>query len=213
MMRRRLQRCSRPLWRRPILRRSALAPRLHVVLGSTRPGRVGATVARWFHGLAVENGKFDPELVDLAEFDLPVYDEPRHPVLQQYEHEHTRRWGASVAAADAFVFVTPEYNYGPTPALLNALDYVYKEWNYKPAAFVSYGGISGGIRAVQVTKQTLTTLKMVPLVEAVVIPMVAQQLDENRQFKPGDVHVSSANVMLDELLRWAEALKPMRSLA
>ena len=121
-----------------------MAPRLHVVLSSTRPGRVGATIARWFHGLAVEHGTFDPELVDLVDFNLPVYDEPRHPVLQRYEHEHTRRWAASVAAADAFVFVTPEYNYGPTPALLNALDYVYKEWNYKPAAFVSYGGASGG---------------------------------------------------------------------
>jgi NAD(P)H-dependent FMN reductase len=188
-----------------------LAPRLHVVLCSTRPGRVGATVARWFHGLSVEHGKFDPvELVDLAEFGLPVYDEPRHPVLQQYEHEHTRRWSASVAAADAFVFVTPEYNHGPTPALVNALNYVYKEWNYKPAAFVSYGGVSGGIRAVQVTKQTLNALKMVPLVEGVVIQAVAQQLDEDKRFRPGDVHTSSGRAMLDELWRWAEALGPMR---
>lgn len=187
-----------------------MALKLHTTIASTRPGRVGATVARWFHGVAVEHGKFDAELVDLAAFDLPVYDEPRHPVLQQYEHAHTKRWAASVAAADAYVFVTPEYNYGPTPALLNALDYVYKEWNYKPAAFVSYGGISGGIRAVQITKQTLTTLKMVPLVEAVVIPTVAQQLGEDKQFKPSDVHASSAKAMLDELFRWAEALKPMR---
>lgn len=184
--------------------------RLHVILGSTRPGRVGATVARWFHGAAVEHGRFECELVDLAAFDLPVYDEPRHPVLQQYEHEHTRRWAASVASADAYVFVTPEYNYGPPPALLNALDYVYKEWNYKPAGFVSYGGASGGIRAVQATKQTLTTLKMVPLVEAVMIPMVAQQLDEDREFRPGEIHATSARTMLDELLRWAEALKSMR---
>jgi NAD(P)H-dependent FMN reductase len=187
-----------------------LAPRLHVVLCSTRPGRVGATIARWFHGLAVEHGKFDPELVDLAEFGLPVYDEPRHPVLQQYEHEHTRRWSASVAAADAFVFVTSEYNHGPTPALVIALNYVYKEWNYKPAAFVSYGGVSGGIRAVQVTKQTLAALKMVPLVEAVLIHAVAQQLDEDKRFRPGDVHTSSARAMLDELLRWTAALRPMR---
>jgi NAD(P)H-dependent FMN reductase len=106
--------------------------------------------------------------------------------------------------------VTPEYNHGPTPALLNALNYVYKEWNYKPAAFVSYGGVSGGIRAVQATRQTLIALKVVPLVEAVVIQMVAQQLDENRQFKPGDVHASSAKTMLDELFRWTEVLKPMR---
>lgn len=190
-----------------------MALKLHTILSSTRPGRVGAAVAHWFHGVAAAHGTFDAELVDLASFNLPVYDEPRHPVLQQYEHEHTKRWAASVAAADAFVFVTPEYNYGPTPALLNALDYVYKEWNYKPAAFVSYGGISGGLRAVQVTKNTLTTLKMVPIVEAVAIPMVAQQLDEDKRFKPTDMHTNSAKAMLDELQRWAEALKPMRGTA
>lgn len=116
-----------------------------------------------------------------------------------------------MAAADAFVLVAPEYNHGPTPALLNALNYVYKEWNYKPAAFVSYGGVSGGIRAVQITRQTLLTLKMVPILEAVVIQMVAQQLDQGRQFKPADVHTSSARAMLDELLRWAEALRPLRA--
>src|SRR3954465_5177489 len=145
---------------------------LHTIVCSTRPGRVGLSVARWFHEIATQHGGFDAKLVDLAEFNLPVYDEPKHPSLQQYEHEHTKRWSASVSAADAFVFVTPEYNYGPPPSVLNALDYVYKEWNYKPAAFVSYGGVSGGLRAVQGTKQTLTTLKMVPLVEAVVIQSV-----------------------------------------
>src|SRR3546814_1428758 len=82
-----------------------------------------------------------------------------HPRLGKYQHEHTRRWSESVAAADAFALVTPEYNFGPTPALLNALNYVYTEWNYKPAAFVSYGGVSGGIRAVQLTKPVLCTLK------------------------------------------------------
>jgi len=187
-----------------------LAFKLNVILASTRPGRVGATIARWIHGMVLEHGTFDAELVDLAELDLPLYNEPRHPLLQRYEHEHTRRWGASVAAADAFVLVTPEYNHGTTPALLNALNYVYKEWNYKPAAFVSYGGASGGIRAVQFTKQILNTLKLVPLVEAVMIPMVAHQLDEEKRFKPSELHLSSAKAMLDELLRWAEALKPMR---
>ena len=107
------------------------------------------------------------------------------------------------------MFVTPEYNYGPPPSLLNALNYVYKEWNYKPAAFVSYGGVSGGLRAVQIEKQTLTTLKMVPIVEAVTIQMVAQHMSEGR-FTPKDVHVTSATTMLNELVRWTEALKPLR---
>lgn len=183
--------------------------RLHIVVASTRPGRVGPSVAAWFQRVARDEASFDVHLVDLAEFGLPVYDEPRHPRLQQYEHEHTRAWAASVAAADAFVLVTPEYNFGPTPALLNALDYVYNEWCYKPAAFVSYGGISGGIRAVQMTKQTLTTLKMVPIMEAVTIPFVSEHVKDGR-FEAKEVHAKSAEAMLKELHRWAEALRPMR---
>ena len=183
--------------------------RLNIVIASTRPGRVGATVGKWFHDVARKHGSFEAHLVDLADFKLPVYDEPRHPRLQEYEREHTRRWAESVGSADAFVLVTPEYNHGPTPALLNALDFVYTEWNYKPAAFVSYGGISGGMRAVQVTKLTLTTLKMVPILEAVTIPTVAEHLEDGN-FVPTEIHVQSADALLNELQRWAEALKPMR---
>jgi NAD(P)H-dependent FMN reductase len=187
-----------------------MSSRLHTVICSTRPGRVGAPVAAWFHEVAREHGRFDAHLVDLAEFNLPIYDEPKHPRLQQYEHEHTRRWSVSVAAADAFVFVTPEYNYGPPPSLVNALNYVYNEWNYKPAGFVSYGGMSGGIRAVQVEKMTLSTLKMVPILEGVPIPMVAQHLSGG-VFTPTEIIQTSATVMLDELFRWADALRPMRA--
>ena len=110
-----------------------MAPRLNIIIGSTRPGRLGPAVANWFDGFAREHGAFEPVLVDLADFDLPVYDEPNHPRLRQYVHEHTRRWSASVDAADAYVFVTPEYNYLAPPALVNALDYVLHEWAYKPA--------------------------------------------------------------------------------
>ena len=183
--------------------------RLNIVIASTRPGRVGPSVAHWMDNYARQEGSFDVHLVDLAEVALPLYDEPRHPRLQQYEHAHTRAWSESVAAADAFVFVTPEYNYGPSPALLNALNYVYNEWNYKPAAFASYGGISGGMRAVQMTKMTLTTLKMVPIMEGVTIPMVSEHLSETG-FDAKEVHIQSADAMLKELHRWAEALKPMR---
>ncbi|HEY2140233.1 MAG TPA: NAD(P)H-dependent oxidoreductase [Chthoniobacterales bacterium] len=184
--------------------------KLHVVICSTRPGRIGPSVAKWFAGVAVQHAKFACELVDLADFRLPIFDEPSHPRFQKYEHEHTKKWSASVAAADAFVFVTPEYNFGPPPSLLNALDYLYLEWQYKPASFVSYGGQSGGIRAVQTEKLTMSTLRMVPIVEAVTIPMVAKQVNENGEFAPNETQTSSATVMLDELFRWAEALKPLR---
>jgi len=184
--------------------------RLNIITASTRPGRIGPMIVDWFYGLSKDDGTFDVDSVDLAAFELPVYDEPRHPRLCQYEHEHTRRWSASVMAADAYVFVTPEYNFGPTPALINALNYVYMEWNYKPAAFVSYGGVSGGMRGVQMTKQTLTTLKMVPIMETVTIPMVAEHLKDGK-FVPSNVHTQSASTLLKELHRWAEALKTMRT--
>jgi len=183
--------------------------KLHVIIASTRPGRVGKPVGEWFYKYARQHATFDTELIDLAEFNLPVYDEPYHPKLRKYEHEHTKAWSRSVEAADAFVLVTPEYNFGPTPALVNALNYVYDEWSYKPAAFVSYGGVSGGLRAVQMTKQILTTLKVVPIVEAVTIPMVPQHLKDGA-FVPNEFHAKSADDVLSELARWAQALKPLR---
>lgn len=188
-----------------------MMPRLHTVIASTRPGRKGAAVGQWFHEFAGHHGKFETALVDLAEFNLPLLDEPAHPRLRQYEHEHTKAWSASVEAADAFVFVTPEYNYGPPASLINALDFLYSEWNYKPVGFVSYGGVSGGLRSVQMTKQIVTTLKMVPLVEAVPIPFFSQHIDDTGTFVPAEIHEKSATEMLDELLRWAEALKPLRT--
>jgi NAD(P)H-dependent FMN reductase len=186
-----------------------LSSKLSIIIGSTRPSRVGLMVGEWFLEQAIKNGKFDIEFIDLAKINLPMYDEPKHPSLQQYEHEHTKRWAAMVSAADAYVFVTPEYNYGPPPALINALNYVYKEWNFKPASFVSYGGVSGGTRAVQVEKLILTTLKVVPIFEAVVVPMAAQFFADGK-FRANEIHEQAAMVMLNELFRWAEVLKPLR---
>ncbi|MDF2688137.1 MAG: NADPH-dependent reductase, partial [Microvirga sp.] len=144
-----------------------MKPKLHIIIASTRPGRVGPGIAQWFSEYVAEHGRFEPVLVDLAEFNLPLFDEPEHPMKQNYHHAPTQPWAESVSAADAFVFVTPEYNYAPPPALVNALNYLSREWNYAPAGFVSYGGISGGLRSVQVAKQIVTTLKMMPIPEGV----------------------------------------------
>jgi len=184
--------------------------KLHTIIASTRPGRVGPAVASWFHQSAATHGQFDAELVDLADFNLPIFDEPFHPAQQKYQHEHTKRWSASVQVADAFVIVTPEYNFNPPPSLVNALDYLYNEWNYKPVAFVSYGGVSGGMRSVQSAKQIVTTLKMVPLVDAVTIPFVNQHLTDS-VFTPNEIHEKSATALLTELHRWATALKTLRA--
>ena len=187
-----------------------MKPILHIVICSTRPGRVGPTVAQWAQQAALANGQFDAQVVDLASFNLPVFDEPEHPRLQKYQHAHTKAWSASVTAADAFVFVLPEYNFGPPSALLNAMNYLVREWHYKPAAFVSFGGMSGGVRAVQVTKQLLTTLKVMPMLEAVAIPNVGQHLDTEKSFVPDSLHTNSADTMFGELYRWTQAMKTLR---
>lgn len=185
--------------------------KLNIVVCSTRPGRVGPSLGRWFHDLAQAHGGFEVELVDLADFDLPVFDEPHHPRLRDYQHAHTLAWSASVDAADAFVFVTPEYNFGPPPSFVNALNYLFFEWNHKVAGFVSYGGASGGLRAVQMEKLALTSVKIMPLPETVAIPMVGQQLDAERVFTATEAQAKAAGAMLTELARWAGALKPLRA--
>ena len=188
-----------------------MAPRLNIIIGSTRPGRLGPSVASWFETYARAHGGFEPVLVDLADFNLPVYDEPNHPRLRQYVHDHTKAWSASVEAADAFVFVTPEYNYFAPPALVNALDYVLHEWGYKPAGIVSYGGASGGMRSAQMLKLLLTGVRVMPIPDSVNVANFRQFIDENGIFTPNDLLAGAAKTMLDELLRWTRALQPMRT--
>lgn len=184
--------------------------KLTIIITSTRPGRVGKAVADWFAGYAREQAPhLDVEVADLKEIDLPLYDEPRHPMLQDYEHAHTQRWSQIVEQSDAFVFVLPEYNHTAPPSFLNALNYLYKEWNYKPAGFVSYGGISGGIRAVETAKHTLSTMEMVPVKQQVLIPMVGEYLADG-VFTPSDMHSQSAQTLLETIARWSKALKAMR---
>jgi NAD(P)H-dependent FMN reductase len=188
-----------------------MAHKLHVIIGTTRPGRLGPSVATWFAEYAKEHSQFEVALVDIADFNLPVFDEPLHPRLQKYEHQHTKDWSASVDAADAIVFVTPEYDYFAPPALVNAVTYLSKEWNYKPVGFVSYAGVSGGLRAVQAEKLLLTAVKMMPIPEGVAIPMFSQFINEEGVFTPNELIIASAKTMLDELTRWSDALKPMRA--
>lgn len=183
--------------------------KLNVVIASTRPGRAGLPISDWFIECAREHGRFELVVSDLKEWNLPHLDEPNHPRLARYEHEHTKAWSAHIQASDAFVFVTPEYNYGMPPALLNALDYLFNEWHYKPAGFVTYGGVSGGTRSAQMTKSVLTTLKVMPIPEAVTIPFFSNHLKDGR-FGGTDSLKASVKTMLDELERWAGALKTLR---
>jgi NAD(P)H-dependent FMN reductase len=184
---------------------------LMIIIASTRPGRVGLPVARWFEPVAREHGGFDIVVADLAEWDLPFLDEPNHPRLREYTRPHTFRWSEAVDAADAFVFVMPEYNYGINAPLKNAIDYLHQEWEYKPVGFVTYGGIAAGTRALQMTKQIVMAVNMVPLDLAVNIPFVKTLIGEDGSFTPTEPVERAAVVMLDELVRVESAVRALRS--
>jgi NAD(P)H-dependent FMN reductase len=188
-------------------------PNLTIIVGSTRPGRAGAPIAQWFAARAKDHGGFDVNVVDLAELGLPLLDEPNHPRLRQYTQQHTKDWSAIVDAADAFVFVTPEYNYGYPASIKNAIDYLHQEWQHKPVGFVSYGGVAAGTRAVQQLKQVVTTLRMLPVFDSVNIPFHTQFIGSDGVFRPNEVLDQAADAMLDELVRTEAALRPLRPAA
>jgi NAD(P)H-dependent FMN reductase len=186
-------------------------PVLRIIIGSTRPGRVGTSVAAWITERAIDHGGFDVQVTDLAELGLPMLNEPNHPRLRQYVHQHTKDWSALVDGSDAFIFVTPEYNHGFSAPLKNAIDYLHNEWQHKPAGIVSYGGVAAGTRAMQMLKPVLASVKIVPVVEAVNIPFVHQHLDEDKRFKSSELIDAAATAMLDELPKWTESLAPLRA--
>src|SRR5215210_2222253 len=183
---------------------------IKIITSTTREGRKGIAVANWITELAKQNDKYNIELLDLAEINLPFMDEPNHPRLQKYQHEHTRRWSETITAADAFIIVLGEYNFGFPAPIKNAIDYLFNEWKYKPVAFVSYGGVSGGLRSTQMLKQVVTALNMMPVVDQVNIPFFAKLIDDKGTFMPNETITKSAEAMLTELERWSDALKAMR---
>jgi NAD(P)H-dependent FMN reductase len=185
--------------------------RLMIVIGSTRPRRIGLPVAQWFIERAQEHGGFELNVADLAEIDLPLLDEFNHPRFHDYENPHTHAWSARVAAADAFVFVTSEYNHGYPAPLKNAIDYLNQEWRYKPLGFVSYGGVSAGTRAVSQLKQVVTAVGMFPVPMAVHIPFVTQFIDADRGVRANETMDEAAEQMLDELVRVESALRSLRA--
>ena len=186
-------------------------PKLLTIIASTRPGRIGLPVAEWFSDRVSEHGGFTHELVDLAALNLPLLDEPHHPRLRKYTQQHTQAWSATVESADAVVLVCAEYNYGYTPAIKNALDYLHHEWRHKAVGFVSYGGVAAGTRAVQQLKQVVTALGMMPTQAAVNIPFVQQFRTEQGTIEGNDVMTDAAGQMLDELILLDGALSTLRS--
>ncbi len=183
-------------------------PVLQVIVCSTRPGRVGVAIATWFYEIARLREEFEVEFVDLVEYDLPLFDEPVHPMRREYTHDHTRRWSETITRGDAFVFVIPEYNHSMNAATKNAIDYLHWEWRYKPYGIVCYGGASMGLRAAQALKPILAALK-VTLCGDVSIPLRTIPVVDG-VFPGNDVLVQSANALLDELTVFTPLLKTLR---
>ncbi|MGB2571574.1 GNAT family N-acetyltransferase [Micromonospora citrea] len=188
--------------------------RVLVLTSSTRPGALGPAVGQWLvEAITPRAAELGVELVPVAlgDLDLPFLDEEEHPSSGVYRHEHTRRWSALVDAADGFIVVTPEYNYGMPATLKNALDYLSREWAWKPIGFVSYGHTSAGTRSVQHAKQVVTTLRLVPL--GATVAMRIGDATENGRLRPDAARDTAAVGLLDELARVAHALRPMRERA
>jgi NAD(P)H-dependent FMN reductase len=186
-------------------------PNVAIIIGSTRPGRVGEQVARWVEGVATKRSDATFTLVDLEQANLPLLDEPRPPSTGHYSKAHTKAWAQKIAAFDGFVFVTPEYNHGVPGALKNAIDFLYAEWNNKAAGFVSYGS-AGGVRAVEQLRLVMAELQIAD-VRAQVTFTLATDFEAYKTFKPADAAAKekSLQTMLDQLVAWSRAMKALRT--
>jgi len=183
--------------------------RIAIVTGSTRPGRNNIAVARWAFELAAKRRDAKFELVDIADYELPLLDEPSPPALGRYSHVHTKRWAARIAFFDGYVFVTPEYNHGTSAALKNAIDYLYAEWNNKAAGFVGYGAI-GGARAVEQLRVVMGNLMVADVTPQVMLSLFTD-FENMSIFRPHARHERDLHAMLDQVIAWSGALKTLRS--
>ena len=183
--------------------------RIAIVIGSTRPGRKGEEVARWAHSLASERSNAVFELIDIADFDLPLLDEPEPAAMNSdYAHPHTISWSETIAGFDGFVFVVPEYNHSVPAAWKNAIDFLYDEWKDKAAAFVGYG-TQGGQRAVEHARNVMTELHVANVRDQVALSMF-DDVDDDGSLDPREFHVGILDRMLDQLVAWSTALSTMR---
>jgi NAD(P)H-dependent FMN reductase len=184
---------------------------LGIIMGSTRPNRVGEAVAKWVHEIAQKRSDATFELVDIRDFNLPLLDEPIPPSQGKYSKEHTKRWAAKIASFDGYIFVTPEYNHGTSGALKNAIDFLYAEWGNKAAGFVGYGS-AGGARAVEHLRLVMAEMR-VATVRAQVALSLYTDFENYTVFKPAAHHEKMLGQVFDQVLAWSGALKPLREKA
>jgi NAD(P)H-dependent FMN reductase len=181
-----------------------------IIVGSTRPGRHADVVANWVLEKAQKRTDAEFEIVDIKDFDLPLLDEPAPPSRGQYSKPHTKAWAQKIAAYDAFVFVTPEYNHAPSAALKNALDFIYSEWNNKSAGFVAYGASASGARAVEQLRLVVSELQVADVRTPVLLSLI-NDFENYSVFKPNPAHEKTLSTMLDQMIAWGTALKTLRA--
>jgi NAD(P)H-dependent FMN reductase len=183
--------------------------RIAIIIGSTRPGRNGEAVAKWAYELAQKRSDAEFELVDLADFKLPLFNETLPPAMGQYTYQHTRDWSAKIASFDGYVFVTPEYNHSTSGALKNGIDFLKNEWTNKVAGFISYGAAMG-IRAVEHLRLILAELQVATVRAQVGLSMFTD-FENFSEFKPAPMQEQYLKDMLDQLTAWTNALRPLRN--
>jgi NAD(P)H-dependent FMN reductase len=178
--------------------------RLAIIIGSTRTGRFGPVVAKWFLEQTRDRVDLDAELIDLADFALPsVYPGDRDETVRAFTDKLDR--------ADAFVVVTPEYNHGYPASLKQAIDLANREWHAKPVAFVSYGGISGGLRAVEQLRQVFAELHATTIRDTVSFHRAWAAFGDSGLPHDPDSCDAAAKKLLDQLTWWAAALREARA--
>ncbi|WP_092919792.1 NADPH-dependent FMN reductase [Agrococcus baldri] len=179
--------------------------KIAIITGSTRPNRIGAGVSQWVLEQAQQRGDADYELVDIADFDLPLLDEPM-PGSQT--NEHTQAWAAKIAEFDGFVFVTGEYNHSVVPALANAISFLNAEWNNKAAGIVGYGSAMG-VRAVEHLRGILSELQVAHVQKTGMFSLFTD-FENFSTFKPTEMQAASVAPMLDQLVVWSKAMEHVR---
>jgi NAD(P)H-dependent FMN reductase len=179
-----------------------------IIIGSTRPGRLGEAVGRWAFAIAQQRRDAKFELVDIQHYNLPLLDEPVPPSMGKYSKAHTKKWAAKIASFDGYVFVTPEYNHGICGALKNAIDFLFAEWNNKAAGFVGYGS-AGAVRAVEHLRLVMAEVQIATVRNQVMLSL-RDDFENYSVFKPREFHEKALGQVFDQVMSWGGAMRTLR---
>lgn len=182
--------------------------KIAIITGSTRPTRISQKVAEWVYSIAEDQSNAIFELVDIADYNLSMFDESFPPILGKYKHKHTKIWAKRISEFDGFIFVTPEYNHSITGALKNAIDFVYREWNNKSAGFISYGA-TGGLRAVEHLRLILSEVQIAHVRTQVSLSLHSD-FDNFNSIAPRPFQIQTLREMFEQVVLWAHAFKIIR---